>query len=276
MSTFLRDVPLAASLSSQARLSSSSSTSRRVDAHVGVGHVAQLEQLGVGEGRLGRPAPAEHDDLADARLGERLERVVGHVRHGELVAGQREHAGDVCRHVAVPDHHRALAGEVELEVAVVGVAVVPGDELGGGPAAGQVLAGDAHAAVGLGADRVEDGVIAGQQVRVGDVRAVVDVAVEAELGMGGGLLVDAADGLDVGVVGRDAAAHEAPGGGKTVVDVDLHLEVGMRPALQQVTGRVEARRARSDDGHAKRLLGSPDRCHGGIESRAGPSGSSCS
>ena len=38
----------------------------RVHEHVGVGHLAQLEQLRVGEGGLRRPAPAEHHDLLDA------------------------------------------------------------------------------------------------------------------------------------------------------------------------------------------------------------------
>ena len=73
--------------------------------------------------------------------------------------GQREHPRDVDRDVAVPDHDRALAGEVELEVLEVGVAVVPGDELGRGPRAGQVLARDPEPPVGLRADRVDDRVV---------------------------------------------------------------------------------------------------------------------
>ena len=232
-----------------------------VDIEVGVRHLAQLEELGVREGRLRRAAPAQHDDLADAALRQHLERVVGHVGRGQLVAREREHAGHVGRHVAVPDHDRALAREVELEVAVVGVAVVPGDELGGGPAAGEVLARDAHAPVGLRADRVYHGVVAGEQVVMRDVGAVVDVAVEPELRVRGGLLVDPADGLDVGVVGGHAAAHEPPGCGQAVVDVHLRHEVGMRLGLQEMPGRVEARRPRADDGHPQRILGRADRGH---------------
>ena len=243
-----------------------------VHEHVGVGHLAELEQLGVGERRLGRAAPAEHDDLLDGAAGEHVERVVGDVGLGQLVAGQREHAGDVGRDVAVAHHHRALAGEVEHAVAEVRVAVVPGHELGGGPAAGKVLAGNAHAAVGLGADRVDHRVVAGVQVGVGDVAAVLDVAVEAELGVRRGLLVDAADRLDVGVVGRDSAAHEPPGGGQAVVDVHLDVQVGMRLALEQMTGRVEAGRPRSDDRDAQRLLRCSGRSHRTDQSR---SGSSC-
>src|SRR5436190_5036098 len=43
-----------------------------VDEHVGAGHLAQLQQLGVGEGGLGRAAAAEHHDLLDVRLAQGL------------------------------------------------------------------------------------------------------------------------------------------------------------------------------------------------------------
>jgi hypothetical protein len=193
--------------------------------------------------------------------------VVGDVCLGQLLAGEGEHAGHVGGDVAVADHDRALAGEVELAVAVVGMAVVPGDELGGGEAPGQVLAGDAQAPVGLGADRVDDRVVARVQVLVGDLRAVLDVPVEAELGVRGGLLVDAADGFDVGVVGRDAAAHETPRGGQAVVDVDLDVQVGVRLALQQVPGGIEARGPRSNDRDAQRLIRCAGRSHRAGQSR---------
>jgi hypothetical protein len=50
-------------------------------------------------------------------------------------------------------------------------------------------------------------VVAVGEVVVREVAADLDVPVEAELGMLCGLLVDAADRLDVRVVGRHAAAH---------------------------------------------------------------------
>ena len=50
-------------------------------------------------------------------------------------------------------------GEVERELLEVGMAVVPGDELGGRPRAGEVLAGNAQPPVGLRADRVDDRVV---------------------------------------------------------------------------------------------------------------------
>ncbi len=114
-----------------------------VDDHVGVGELAQLEQLGVGEGGLRGPAAADDDDLGDVAVLEHVEGMVGDVRAGELGVREQEHPGHVERDVAVADHDGALGGvQVELEVAVVGVAVVPADELGRGVRAGEIFTGD--------------------------------------------------------------------------------------------------------------------------------------
>ena len=141
-------------------LISSSSISAGVDDDVGLGHLAELADLGVGECRLRGSAAAEHDDLLDAALGQGLDRVVGGVGALQLVAGQGQHAGDVGGDVAVADHDDPLAGEVVAVVGEVGVGVVPIDELRGRVAAGQLLAGDAELAVGGGAVGEEDGVVA--------------------------------------------------------------------------------------------------------------------
>ncbi len=100
-----------------------------VDDHVRVGELAELEQLGVGEGRLLGAAAGDHEDLADLAAPQLLERVVGDVGERELVMGEDQHARDVQRDVAGADHDRALAGEVEAQVAEVGMAVVPADEV---------------------------------------------------------------------------------------------------------------------------------------------------
>ena len=74
--------------------------------------------------------------------------------------------GDVCGDVPVADHDDTLAGEVELTIGEIGVGVVPIDELGGGMAAGQILAGDSEVAIGGGAKQplspVPDGVDPGE------------------------------------------------------------------------------------------------------------------
>ena len=91
--------------------------------------------------------------------------MVGGVGLLELLAGEGEHPGDVGGDVAVADHHDALAVEVELALGEVGVAVVPGDELGGRVRAGKVLAGDPELAVGAGAVGADDRVVALRRAR---------------------------------------------------------------------------------------------------------------
>ena len=184
-------------------------------------------------------------------LGELLEGVLGDVGLGEDVLRAGEDPGEVHRHVPVAHHRRRLRLEVEAEVAEVGVGVVPADELGGGVAPRQVLAGDPHPPVGAGADRVDDRVVVRLQVGVGDVPAHLHVPVEAELGVGGDLVVHAGDRLDLLVVRRDAAAHQPERGGQAVVHVDLDLEVLL---LLQVLGGVEAAGAGADHGHPQRVV----------------------
>ena len=60
--------------------------------------------------------------------------------------------------------------------AKVRVGVVPGDEVEGGVAPAQVFAGNVQAAVALGADRVDDLVVADAEIIDGDVPAQRDVA----------------------------------------------------------------------------------------------------
>jgi hypothetical protein len=162
------------------------------------------------------------------------------------------HPRDVESHVPVPDHDRALDREVEGDLLVVGVAVVPGDELGGGPRAGQVLAGDAEPAVGLRADGVDDGVVQAHEVLVEQVAAHLDVAEEPEAGLVGDPLEGTRDRLQLGVVGRDAEPDEPPRRGQALDQVDL----GRRIRGQQRAGCVEASGTRSDDRNAHRCADS--------------------
>ena len=128
----------------------------RIDEDVGAGQVAELTHLDRCPGRLTGPRRPRTRISSHARGVDRLDRCVGRIRRRELARGQRQHPGHVERDVAVPDHDRPLVREVELEVLEIGVPVVPGDERGGRPRAGQVLAGDPEAAVGLRPERVDD------------------------------------------------------------------------------------------------------------------------
>ena len=152
----------------------------RIDDDVRAGELAELAHLGRRQRGLHGAAAAEHEDLLDARGDDRVDRSVGRVGRRQLLGREREHARDVERDVPVPDHDRPLVREVELEVLEVGVAVVPGDERGRGPRAGQVLARDPEPAVGLRAERVDDGVVEAEELVVRDVLPDLDVAEEPE------------------------------------------------------------------------------------------------
>ena len=185
--------------------------------------------------------------------------MVGGVGLAQLVVGQGQHAGDVHRHVAVADHDRPLAGEIELVVGVVGVGVVPTDEGGGGVTAGQLLAGDAELAVGLAADREDDRVVEPLEILDLDVVADLDVAEEAEALARGGFFIDPDHRLDLRVVGGDAAADQAEGRGQAVEEVDLGVHV---LAFEDVLSGVEAGRAGADDGDADGVVWGSDLGHG--------------
>jgi hypothetical protein len=219
----------------------------RLDHEVGSGQLRQLDELGIRERRLHGPAASEHQDLADAGAQNRVDGGVGRVGGANLLVGQGQHAGHVHGHVAVPDYDGPLAGEVELQVLEVGVAVVPGHEGGSGPRARQVLARDSQAPVRLGPEGVDDAVVERHQLLVGDVAPDLDVAEEPEAGCGRDLLEGARDGLDLGVVGGDAEADEPPGRGQPLEQVELCRRLGG----QKVPGSVEAGRPGTDDGDAQ-------------------------
>ncbi len=116
----------------------------------------------------------------------------------------------------------------KLRFAVIGMPVVPTDEFSRREAAGQVFAGDAHLAVALRADAVNDHVIMRDQVVMGEVFAVLDVTEKAEIGVGSRALVNFRHRLDFGVIRRDAAAHEPKRGRQPLEHVDLHDVVALR------------------------------------------------
>ena len=190
--------------------------------------------------------------MTEAR-GERLDRVVGGVGRRELVGVEHQHPRDVDRDVPVADHDRALARQVERLVGVRGVAVVPGDELGGGDRPRAVVARDSQPVVGRRADRVDDRVVALEQVLRRHVGAELDAAEEAEARMLRRLVVHPRDRLDLRVVGRDAGAHEPVRRRQRVEQVDRDAR------LEQLVGGVEAGRAGADRRRRERSWDQRDR-----------------
>ncbi len=214
----------------------------RVDDDVDAPELTEGQQFRIGVGGLGGSAPSHDDDLADVRRAQGGDGVIGHVGLRQLVRVGDQCPRDVEGDVAVADDHRAFAGQVEGAVGVVGVPVVPGDELGGGVRAGQVLAGHVQVPVGGGTDGVDHGVVVREQFLVADVGAHLDVEPALALLVAEGAAEQLTDGLGALVVRGDTGADESVRGGQTVEDVDL--DAG--PAGQLQRG-VAGGRARTDD-----------------------------
>src|SRR4029079_10979518 len=137
----------------------------------------------------------------------------------------------------VPDHHRALVGEVELEVLEIGVAVVPGDERGRGPRARQTLTRYPEPTVGLRAERIHHRAVEIGELGMRHVPADLDVAEEPKPRVDGDPLERARDRLAVRIVRRDAYAHETPTGRQPLDQVELDAPI---PTREQGAGGTEA------------------------------------
>ena len=106
---------------------------------------------------------------------------------------------------------------------------------------------------------VDDGVVALGELGGRDLAADLDVAEEAEAVVAPPSSRRRADDvLDLGVVGRDAGAHEAERRRQAVEHVDLDRHARRR---EQGLGGVEAGRAGADDRGAKRVVGGPEGAH---------------
>ncbi len=114
--------------------------------------------------------------------------------------------------------------------------------------AGQILAGDAEAAIGCGAAGVDHRMMMTVQFVVGEVAADVDVAMKTEAAAAHRDAFVGEDHVTArGVVRRDAGACQAAGCGQPFVEIDL--DTGM--ALEQLGRGIEAGWPAADDGHAQ-------------------------
>ena len=199
---------------------------------------------------LRRATAADDQDLAYGRRADCLDRRVRRVGRGEFLRSEREHARDVQRHVPVADHDCAVDVQVELELLIIGVAVVPGDELRGRPRAWELLPRDPESLVGLRAEGVDHGVEDLEQVHVREVAADLDVAEEAKARLLRDALERARDALELRMVGRNAEPDEAPWRRQALDHVHLDAETG----VEQSARGIKPGRARADHGNSDGAL----------------------
>jgi hypothetical protein len=211
---------------------------------------AELPEFLGGEFRLGRAAAAYDVDRADAAGRQRIERVRGDIGVLEFLLRLGQNARNVRGDVALSDNHGGFAGEVEHPIAIVGMAVVPADELRGRVAAGQVLAGDPECAIRLGAAGENHRMMGLPEFLDRYVAADGDVADEVEARGIRDACIDFDGLLELGMIGRDPAAHQPVGGGQAFEHVDRDGRAG----LEQGFGGVETTRAAADDRDAQRVV----------------------
>ena len=180
--------------------------------------------------------------------------MLGDVGRLQLLRGAHQHARHVERHVAHPHHGGAAGGEGKVGVHV-GVAVVPGHELGRAERSRQVLAGDPHGAVGERAGGEHHGVVQPPHIGEGQIGPELHVAQEPDPWILRDALERPGDPLDTGVIGRHAMTEEAVGHGQAVDQIHDHaapgLVVGIAPVQQCLAG-VDTGRAGPDHGHTER------------------------
>jgi hypothetical protein len=130
--------------------------------------------------------------------------------------------------------------EVELELLVVGVAVVPGDKIRGRPRSRKVLARDAESPIGLRTHGVDHRVVQRVELLVGDVVPDLDITEEAKARPSSDLLERLRDGLELRVVGGNAEPDEAPRRRQALDHVDLDRRILAR---QERGGRIKGSRS---------------------------------
>ena len=204
--------------------------------------------------------------VGDRGGGQDLGDVGGDLGDHEVGGVLGQDARDVQGHIAHADDGDLLGAQVP-GARVVGVAVVPGDEVGAAVALGGVGAGDVQGGVGVGAGGEDQGVVVLVELGHGDVPAHLHIADEPDVAALEDLVQGHDDLLDARVVGGHPVAHQAVGGGEPLEQVDAHVQ----PGFGQDVGGVDAGGAGTDDGDAERTCVhcSFVSVSGGIEGRAG-------
>src|SRR5436190_14793497 len=167
----------------------------------------------------------------------------GNVRSAKLAHWLGEDTAHVRSHVALSnDCHRFLT-EVECSIAVIRVTIEPSDELSRGVTARQVLARDAHSAIGLCSASKYNRVVSGSQFGDGNVTADTHVAPEIETRGTSNTVIYQDRFLELGMVRGNAAANQTERCRQALDHVHLYRQAG----TQQSFRRIEATRTSADD-----------------------------
>jgi hypothetical protein len=214
-----------------------------VDQRGAIHDLSQFTQLLCGELGLGRSSPPNNVNLLHPAFGQSIEGMFGNVRGAKLSHWLGEDAAHVRSHIALSnDRHRFLT-EVECSIAVIWVTIEPSDELGRGVAAKEVLARDAHSAVGLRSASKYYCVVSGPEFGDGNVTTDTHVAQEIESRGASNTLVYQDRFLELRMVRGDAATNQTERCRQALDHVDSYRQTG----TQQSFRRIKAARASAYD-----------------------------
>ncbi len=221
----------------------------RIHDRVAVRQLPEFPQVRMRELRLRRTAASDNVDVSNPALGQYLESVRGNIGTPQLIRRLGENPADIDRDVSLTDDDGLLMRQIESQVAVIGMAVIPADKFACRVAACQMFPGYPHRSVGMRSAGEHDGVITILELLHADVAPDRDIAEESKPRRFGNSLVDGNGLLELRVVWGNAAAHQAEGRGQSLEHVDHDRR--LRP--YECLGGVEAGRPATNDRRSQRV-----------------------
>src|SRR5690349_17532521 len=98
--------------------------------------------------RLHWPAAANHVNFANLAIGQCSKSVLGDVGMPKLFRRLTKYSAHVDSHIALPNYHSCLMREIERNISIVRMSVVPANEFGCCVTAGQPFPGYTQLAIG--------------------------------------------------------------------------------------------------------------------------------
>ncbi|SKV85837.1 Uncharacterised protein [Mycobacteroides abscessus subsp. abscessus] len=172
------------------------------------GRVRQLSKFHGAELDLGRATSREDMDVGGPVERQTLVYVGGNLGAELFIGGLGQHSGDIERDISGAED-RNTRGRQRPVPGDVGVAVIPGHEVGGTIAFREVDAGDIEPPIGAGSGREDHRVVEPAQLRKLDIGAVMNVSDEADLIAGEHPAQCLDDLLDTWMVRGHSVTHQS-------------------------------------------------------------------
>ena len=151
-------------------------------------------------------------------LAQLLQRMVGDIGFQQRIRGQDQHACHIHRDVA--DHDGPLTGEVDGQIAIVRVPIIPANKRGGRKGIGQIFTRDAHPSISLGANRIDDLIVELLELLMMDINTIGDVPEETDAWIRKDFIKDADHRLDGLVIGCNTVTDQSERGGEAIEQIN--------------------------------------------------------